>query len=634
MNYPKWMQSDNRIVVEISENAISTPSAVAIFKAVFHNETGQFGCEHSPYQDIPTLDFSRFPAEPAIRVYGEIPSNIKFEIGIITKKEFHPNNWYQDQCIINNCWHPISTDQTLAAKTWLSNSKLSDSENLTIGQLIKLRSAFDLPFIYLDQTVSFENSEKLEHTPTKLVKPDGLQATLYPYQETGINFLTTIAAQEVGCILGDEMGLGKTVQIIGLLLHLKQLNKMPCLVIAPATLLENWRREIATFAPTLQAIIHAGSQRTGSSINLKEYTITITSYETLIRDELLFAQIHWELVVLDEAQNIKNPAAARTLAAKRLNRTVSIAVTGTPVENRLEDLWSLADFSLKGMLGSLSEFKANFSDNVEDAKSLASLVHPILLRRKVVDVATDLPPRIDIPQPIEFTQILAESYEQIRIEALANYGPAGGLVATTRLRIFCAHPSLVCKQTLPPAEEVPKFFRLLEILEEIFANGEKALVFTTYQEMTDLFMAEIPKRWNDHFFNYIDGRVQVTMRQPTVDSFFNHHGPGALFLNPKAAGSGLNITAANHVIHYNPEWNPALTDQATARSYRRRQTRPVTVHSLFYVDSVEQVILDRASFKRGLANGAVSGHGGELDASLAEMALALSPLSKKGVLRQ
>jgi SNF2 family DNA or RNA helicase len=178
-----------------------------------------------------------------------------------------------------------------------------------------------------------------------------------------------------------------------------------------------------------------------------------------------------------------------------------------------------------------------------------------------------------------------------------------------------------------PSEEMPKYQRMIELLDEIFAAGEKALIFSTYQAIADLFMSDIPKRFSKGFFDFIDGRVDGPVRQKVVDRFFEFPGYGALFLNPKAAGSGLNITAANHVIHYNPEWNPALTAQASARAYRRKQLKPVTIHHLFYVQTVEEVIRGAAAFKQDLANEAVTGHDGNVDPMTIAEALRVSPLA-------
>lgn len=631
MTYPCWEASNGRLTLKIRESEAYEPTASEIFSVVFGHEQTVRGIliRSRPDRDIPEIRFSRFPANLAIRISGRIPRSLRFEHGVQLQGHFYPADWDRDQLIIEDRWYPLDEAEIADAVGWLAKMGLSGDARLTLGQLIALRLDRQPPCVLIDDAEAFDSAEPPDDQVNQVSLLEGLQAKLYPYQESGVRFLSSVADQGVGCILGDEMGLGKTLQVIGLLVYLRRTGSKPCLVIAPATLLENWRRELATFAPQLATTIHAGPYRTGIPTGFKAFDVVITSYDMAIRDEVLLSNISWEIIALDEAQNIKNPEASRTLAIKRLPRRVSIAVTGTPVENRLEDLWSIADFALPGLLGSLSDFQSTFRDSVEDAVALEPIVTPILLRRKVADVARDLPARISIPQPIDLGSKFAAIYDHVRLQALNEYGPAGGLVATTRLRLFCTHPALVDGTVIDEISDVPKFRRLIELLDEIFALNEKALIFTTYQEMIDIFMRHIPKLWPAQFFGFIDGRVPVTERQPTVDRFLQHAGSGALFLNPKAAGAGLNITAANHVIHFNPEWNPALTDQATARAYRRRQTRPVTVHSLFYADTIEEVIMERASFKRNLASGAIGGHGGDVDASYIAKALHISPIAGK-----
>ncbi len=631
MNFPRWALSEGLCILRTSEHTTLAPSATEIFQAAFRQRDikGDAASNPSPQQDIPDITFSRFPAKLAIRVSGQTPLMLFLERGILISGSFYKNDWSNDQVIINNSWYPIKTEDLKEEKDWLAKTGIFSDKNITLGQFIFLignpRESLNL----VDATHTFENISTPHIEKNETPPPEGLNAVLYPYQEKGINFLTAIANQDVGCILGDEMGLGKTLQIIGLMLYLHHKKRMPCLVVAPATLLENWRREIANFAPTLRTHVHAGPSRTGTPTGLSNIDIIITSYETAIRDEILLNNFCWELVALDEAQNIKNPDALRAQVVKRLNRKISVAITGTPIENQLEDLWSVADFSLKGLLGSLKEFQSRYSNSVEDALSVAPIIAPILLRRRVEEVASDLPSRINIPQAIELGEELSNVYEIIRLKAIEEYGPAGGLVATTHLRLFCSHPTLTKHIYDASTASSPKLVRLLEILGEIFDNGEKVLIFTTYQEMLDIFMKDVSAIWPQNFLGFIDSRVDIKKRQPLVDSFFKHTGAGALFLNPKAAGTGLNITAANHVVHYNPEWNPALTDQATARAYRRRQTKPVTVHYLFYKDTIEQTIIERAEFKRDLAKGAISESQDDVDPLSISMALQISPIGKE-----
>jgi SNF2 family DNA or RNA helicase len=498
---------------------------------------------------------------------------------------------------------------------------------LTLGQYLNLVRIAKEHGIPLDDQWSSDAHAAADAESDAIDGLPAIRGKLYPYQVKGLRWLSSISEQGLGCILGDEMGLGKTLQVIALLAAEKNLVRGPNLIICPATILENWRREITKFCPQLTVWLHQGAVRTGSAKLFSVVDVVLTSYDTALRDELLLAEMNWNVLVLDEAQAIKNPDAQRSVAAKSLPRRVSIAVTGTPVENRLEDLWSIADFALPKMLGSRTDFLTHFEDTTTDAQRLGPIVSPILLRRRVAEVANDLPPRIDIPQPLRLTPVLAETYERIRRETEIEYGAAAGLVSLGRLRMFCAHPRIVGDWTLDPAEGWPKYQRLIEILEEIFSAGQKALIFSGYTGIADLLVDDLPKRFARIYVDWIDGRTNIKERQPKVDKFTDALRPGVLVLNPKAAGTGLNITAANHVIHYNPEWNPAIEDQASARAHRRGQTLPVTVHRLFYVDTVEEVIVGRLGSKRELAAGAVTGTEGDANAGDVLRALRTSPLS-------
>jgi SNF2 family DNA or RNA helicase len=340
--------------------------------------------------------------------------------------------------------------------------------------------------------------------------------------------------------------------------------------------------------------------------------------------------INWSMLVCDEAQYIKNRDSLRARSVKKLRRSSAIAVTGTPVENRLTDLWSITDFVLPGYLGTAAEFEKRFEDDLHGATSLEQLASPIMLRRRVSEVAKDLPERIDIPQVIELEEDEAKAYEAMREEIAAQFGASATLVALTRLRMFCSHPWLVsgAPRTGDPAG-FSKYARLVDILDEIFQAGEKAILFTAYTEMTDILVADIAARFAV-ITGYIDGRLPIDERQPVIDRFSAETGPALLVLNPRAGGAGLNITAANPVIHYTLEWNPALEDQASARAYRRGQNRPVTVHRLFCGDTVEEVVDDRLARKRTLSEAAVVGVRGESD-DYADILAALqrSPLAQR-----
>ncbi len=586
----------------------------------------------SPIDVLPQFEFSRFPAEMAIELSGEAPSNIRVTlVGVGGSNRAPLVTPDTDQVFIGNTWYPIQIDNYVESLAAIGSKGIVIGQAISVGQLIWLRTHKADLGIELFDLLQDENPADI-HAPEAMdAKVWGLQADLYPYQRDGVHYLRLIADQGLGCILGDEMGLGKTIQVITLMLAEKAAGRGSSLVVTPATLLENWRRELSLFSPSLAVKVHAGPDRAGIASRLAGFDVIVTSYDTAVRDEPLLSAMSWNLLALDEAQNIKNPDAQRTLAVKGIPRRVSLAITGTPVENRLVDLWSLSDFALPGLLGDRQSFERLFSDTDDDASDLAPIVAPILLRRRVREVARDLPERIDVSQPISMSRRMAEHYEQTRQAIIAEYGKSASLVALQRLRMFCTHPLLVGADQADPVEEMPKYQRLLELLEEIFSRDEKCLIFTSYTGMTDIFLNDLPKRFSGKFFNFIDGRVPVPDRQTVVDDFSAAPG-GALFLNPKAAGVGLNITAANHVIHYNPEWNPALEDQASARAYRRKQQRPVTVHQFFFVDSVEEVVVGRLGLKRGLAENAATGHAGDATASDLMQALSISPLSKIGVL--
>jgi SNF2 family DNA or RNA helicase len=621
-----WTAGDEGLQLKLPTGDVRFVSALDVYRAAFQSaSTIQGVAVRSPAVDLPHLSFSRFPAEPAVRT-ATGNGCIRLEVGVKANGEFVRVKDSGDQVIHQGGWFPVQREAVDALRSWVAGLAGVQHGTGSLATLVALRTRLDIPGELVD-TLSEGSIGLATALPVAPNSIAGLNADLYPYQAEGVGFLQLVAAQGIGCLLADEMGLGKTLQVIALLQHERNLGHGPSLVVAPATLLENWRRELKQFAPTLRVHIHAGADRPGIVGRIAGADVVVVSYETAIRDEPMLSTVRWNIVALDEAQGIKNPEAQRSAVVKRLQRRVSIAVTGTPMENRLDDLWSITDFALPGLLGDIQSFRSEYKDVAEDASRLGRLVAPVILRRLVREVAKDLPEKIEIPQPLLMPIPLARAYEDLRLEVLGEYGPAGGLVATTKLRMLCAQPNLVTIWHQDPFEEMPKMIRLLEILEEVFAVGERALVFSTYQATADLLKAAFSERYPTGFFQVIDGRVALSSRQPIIDEFFSSGTFGALFLNPKAAGAGLNITAANHVIHFNPEWNPALTDQATARAYRRKQKRPVTVHYLYFLGTVEEVIVNRSAFKRELAGEAVTGHEGDIELSAIANALQISPLT-------
>lgn len=632
-NQARWTVDSglNRIVLVTGSGQIE-PVALDIWDAEFGAITNVAGYRVvRPSEDLPSIEFSRFPLELSLTARGSMVSGLNVALtGKSGKSTIDIPNPAPAQVLSDGCWTLIECETIDELEQALSAKGIAVSGKINIGQLIWLRGNSDLPVQFEDRTDALEASvEDLPRIDDLGLRP-GTQ--LYPYQESGVAFLASVARESIGCVLADEMGLGKTLQVIALLSIETAAGRRPSLIVCPATLLENWRREIAAFAPQLKTLLHSGPNRPGSPSTFSSFDVVVTSYETAVRDEPLLSSAEWNVVALDEAQNIKNPDAQRTIAVKALPRRVSLAVTGTPVENRLTDLWSISDFALPRLLGSRRDFESSFDDTHEDAAKLAPVVAPILLRRRVAEVATDLPPRIDVPQAVAMTRGMANLYEDIRQQIADSHGTSATLVALGKLRQFCSHPILLGISWDDPAAGMPKYQRLVEILDEIFSRGQKALVFSGFTGMADILMKDMPERFPSCFAGFIDGRVGVGERQPLVDRFTEHKGHGFLALNPRAAGVGLNITAANHVIHYNPEWNPALEDQASARAHRRKQTLPVTIHHLYFVDTVEEVVIDRLNLKRQIAGGAVVGHNGASDAADIARALQISPFAKRDML--
>jgi SNF2 family DNA or RNA helicase len=514
--------------------------------------------------------------------------------------------------IADGTWYPVEPTASQEILDLLNNTGANVGPVTSLRSFLAVRKAGAAGGV-VDDRLADEALSPLAFTPPADDLPSGVNATLYPYQLAGWRWLKFLLAEGMGGLLADEMGLGKTLQVIAALSDSGGKTLSPALIVAPGSLLENWRREIAKFAPHLRVLKHHGALRTGRPVELQGYDVVITSYDNAVGDNSLLNMILWQVVILDEAQFIRNPNAQRTKAVKRLHREAGLAMTGTPVENRLLDLWSIMDFVLPDHLGDTKAFEAQFPDDVDGAARLEPLVSPLMLRRRVSEVAKDLPPRIDIPQVLELDENEAAAYDAERERISAEYGAAATLVALTSLRRFCAHPSLMngSSATADPLS-FSKFRRLDEILEEVFAQGEKVIIFTSFTAMADMIARHIEKRFGA-FAGIIDGRVPIDDRQPLIDRFSAVKGGAALVLNPKAGGAGLNITAANHVIHYNPEWNPALEDQASARAHRRGQELPVTVHRLLVADTVEDVVDERLRRKRALSDTAVIGIEGKDD---------------------
>lgn len=617
----KWDVSGKELRLIGPTGNIRVPSADETYAALVERKPTEDGMPTS----VVDLRASRYPLVPRLVIDEGSDGIPKYSLTAKCRGLLLPldlSDLERGHVIIDGTWYPIDSPQGTEVAELLRDAggELGSVRSLKSFLHVRKAAAAGGPVDDITATLSISPCAFI---PIGDDTPNGVDASLYPYQLLGWRWLKFLLSEGSGGLLADEMGLGKTLQIIAALSDAGGGPLRPSLIVAPGSLLENWRREISRFAPRLKVLKHHGPFRTGRPADFSEYDVAITSYDVVVGDNSLLNMIRWKVIVLDEAQCIRNPSAQRTKAVKHLQRDAGLAVTGTPIENRLLDVWSIMDFVFPGYLGDSKSFEKQFLNNADGAAQLEPLISPLMLRRRVAEVAKDLPPRIDIPQLLELDESEAAVYDVERERIYTEYGSAATLVALTSLRRFCAHPSLMSGDfNKADSTTFSKFRRLDEIIEEIFERGEKVLVFTSFTAMADIIARHVVKRFGA-FAGVIDGRLPIEERQPMIDRFGYIKGGAALVLNPRAGGAGLNIVAANHVIHYNPDWNPALEDQASARAHRRGQELPVTVHRLLIADTVEDVVNDRLIRKRTLSNAAIVGIEGK-DEDYGDIVAALS----------
>ncbi|MCP3870843.1 MAG: DEAD/DEAH box helicase [Gammaproteobacteria bacterium] len=462
----------------------------------------------------------------------------------------------------------------------------------------------------------------------KAVNPGkALKATLRPYQKEGVNWLWLLSRLGLGACLADDMGLGKTMQVISLLLALKKKRSdKPSLLVLPASLMGNWKTELDCFAPSLRYLfLHraflkksAMDAMTSNCAALDNVDLVLTTYGTLMRQEWL-QQRAWRLTILDEAQAIKNPAARQSKAVKKLDAESRIALTGTPVENRLSDLWSLFDFLNPGLLGSATRFKGFVKSLAERERDqyapLRNLVNPYILRRLKTDrsIINDLPEKIELPTYCGLSKVQGVQYQQAveqmakAIESLDGM-KRRGLVLSYLLRFkqICNHPSQLLGDDEYDPKKSGKFLRLAELCEEIVSRQEKLLIFTQFREMT----APLEKFLAEQFGQpglVLHGGTAVKRRQKLVEQFQDEEGPPFFILSLKAGGTGLNLTQASHVVHFDRWWNPAVENQATDRAFRIGQKKNVLVHKFICQGTIEEKIDALINEKTALADDLLEG---------------------------
>jgi superfamily II DNA or RNA helicase len=494
--------------------------------------------------------------------------------------------------------------------------RVPKSALLTLSELASREVGFDLD---VQSRAWLERVERVwleEFEP-----PDTLNATLRPYQRAGFRWLCQLSELGLGACLADDMGLGKTVQILALLLARAARDQGPALVVAPTSVCGNWLSEIARFAPTLRAVEYVGKERALLLARLvhdderASRTVLVCSYTLLQQDQAELSSVTFGTAVLDEAQFIKNAHSLRAKAAYALSAKQRIAATGTPVENHLGDLWSIFQFLNPGMLGDWPHFRRTFLMPVERDGSreatdrLRQLVKPFVLRRMKGEVLADLPAITDVRHDVQLSEDEALRYailrRQIHDKLYTSHGKRFNklevLAEIMRLRRFCCHPALVFPDAPSESSKVEAF---LQLVEELCDNQHRALVFSQFVD----FLALIRERLDERAirYEYLDGSTPRSERQRRVAAF--QSGSASLFLiSLKAGGFGLNLTAADYVIHLDPWWNPAVEAQATDRAHRIGQERPVTVYRLITQNSIEDRIVLLHEKKRGVARALLDG---------------------------
>ena len=535
---------------------------------------------------------------------------------------------------INGRWVELKPQDVKAARQFLAGQKTATP--LSVEDALRI-STGDTQLIDRLPVVSFEATGALHtlietlttgnQTLAEMDASSGFKGTLRPYQARGVSWLAFLEQWGLGACLADDMGLGKTIQLIAFLLYLQDNDwlEAPALLVCPTSVLGNWEKEVKRFAPRLKTLVHHGDRRAKGSSFAKATQgkhLVITSYALLYRDLKPLQSVNWQCLVLDEAQNIKNSDAKQSKAARQIEAQFRVALTGTPVENRLGELWSIMDFLNPGYLGPKNFFQRRFATPIErygdvaSLRALKGLVQPFILRRLKTDrsIIQDLPEKQEMTVFCGLSAEQANLYQQTVDAALETLDDATGvqrkgqiLALLTRLKQICNHPAQFLQEpSLGLKGRSGKLQRLDEMLEEVVAEGDRALIFTQFAEWGKLLQKHLQSYLSQEAL-FLYGSTSQKQREAMVDRFQNDPAAPRLFiLSLKAGGVGLNLTRANHVFHYDRWWNPAIENQATDRAFRIGQTRNVQVHKFVTTGTLEEHIHEMIESKKALSEQVVS----------------------------
>ncbi|MEG3925803.1 DEAD/DEAH box helicase [Microcoleus sp. T3_D1] len=538
---------------------------------------------------------------------------------------------------INGEWVELRAPDVRAAQTFFASRK--EQMTLSLEDALRLASG-DSQTIEKLPVVNFEATGQLQEllntlsdnqAVSAIATPANFRGQLRPYQALGAGWLAFLERWGLGACLADDMGLGKTIELIAFLVHLQEQNSLeaPTLLVCPTSVLGNWEREVKKFGPTLKVLVHHGDKRAKGkafATAIKGKDLIITSYALVFRDAKEFQGIKWQGLVLDEAQNIKNSEAKQSQAVRQIEASFRIALTGTPVENRLQELWSILEFLNPGYLGPRNFFQRRFAIPIEkygdreSLQTLRSLVRPFILRRLKTDkeIIQDLPEKQEMTVFCGLANQQAILYQKIVEESIAELESAEGiqrrgmiLALLVKLKQLCNHPALVKAEAKPKeleikSQESGKLQRLVEMLEEVLAEGDRALIFTQFAEWGKLLKPHLEQHLGREVL-FLYGGIRQQQREEMIDRFqHDPQGPPIMILSLKAGGTGLNLTRATHVFHYDRWWNPAVENQATDRVFRIGQTRNVQVHKFVCTGTLEEKIHDMIESKKALAEQVVS----------------------------
>ena len=542
----------------------------------------------------------------------------------ISEEEFERLSSLKEPLVrIRGQWVELKKDEIDAAIKFFRSKnsgemKLSEAMKLSIGQG---ESQTGLPITGFEAKGSLSSLfEQLSGRKgiKQIQQPESFSGELRPYQVKGFSWLAFLRQYGLGACLADDMGLGKTIQLLALLLKDKEEGiDMPVLLICPTSVVGNWQREAKKFAPSLRVLVHHGINRRKKEFleDVTNYDLVISTYALTHRDEDVLARVEWNGVVLDEAQNIKNSSTKQSQAVRRIKAGYRVALTGTPVENRLSELWSIMEFLNPGYLGSAAGFRRTFAlpieryNDKEAGMRLRSIVTPFVLRRLKTDssIIKDLPDKIEMKEHCNLTKEQATLYEAVVKDMLRKIEESEGierkgavLSALMRLKQVCNHPAQFLGDGSSLPERSGKLNRITEMLEEVLAEGDSALIFTQFAEMGGMLKAHFQKVFGQEVL-FLHGGVNQKQRDQMVMRFSEKNGPRIFILSLKAGGVGLNLTRASHVFHFDRWWNPAVENQATDRAFRIGQTKNVQVHKFICDGTLEERIDEMIEVKKELA---------------------------------